>query len=452
MTPHHLLPRLTAGCLLGLAVWQGSPTRLLAQPAPVVAQSHSGQFVVRGAAFAQPLADRFSRQATNLALMTLEPTLVAVSCEHIRQIVWRMLEMPKSQWEGKISIFIRPAATAGPPTLTAVRFREGWRYQIDLPDRLERSRYAQAVVQALLLELANRQSDREHQTEVPLWLSTGLAERLLAANAEEVVLEPPSLSGGKPGLPAIFLNERKANPLQEAHDLLSAHEPLTFEELSWPRPQHAAGEGYAVYRASAQIFVRGLLGLPGGPGCLRKLVTDLPRYHNWQFAFLGAFPNSFQRPLDVEKWWALASAQFSGRAVSQAWTREESWRKLDEALHPGIQVRGGANQLPTRSSVTLQTVILSWDRQAQIQALRPLVAQLGQILLHADTEMTPLAREYQELLARYLEKQEQPAVARIARRGLAPRQLPEATARQLDALDDRRQQLRPALTGEVSHL
>ena len=51
-----------------------------------------------------------------------------------------------------------------------------------------------------------------------------------------------------------------------------------------------------------------LLRLPDGRACLQRMLAQLPQHYNWQFAFLEAFHARFERPLDVEKWWALSLA------------------------------------------------------------------------------------------------------------------------------------------------
>ena len=104
---------------------------------------------------------------------------------------------------------------------------------------------------------------------------------------------------------------------------------MTFEELSWPTAANSTGAAGEFYGDSAQLFVDELLSLPDGRACLRAMVAELPRY-NWQFAFLHAFGAYFQRPLDVEKWWALQVVQFTGHDLGQTWPEEKagtSWTR-----------------------------------------------------------------------------------------------------------------------------
>ncbi len=67
-----------------------------------------------------------------------------------------------------------------------------WGYHIAMPDVLERQRVVSAVVEVLLLEMANRDSGRS--AEIPIWLAQGLTQELMLASDVELVLEQPQLS------------------------------------------------------------------------------------------------------------------------------------------------------------------------------------------------------------------------------------------------------------------
>ena len=45
--------------------------------------------------------------------------------------------------------------------IEAEQFRDGWQYRVSLPDLCQRERYIRAIVNVVLLEVANRQA-REH--------------------------------------------------------------------------------------------------------------------------------------------------------------------------------------------------------------------------------------------------------------------------------------------------
>ena len=190
--------------------------------------------------------------------------------------------------------------------------------------------------------------------EVPLWLIEGFSQLLLASNEFEIILPPPRTAANGLAFNAALFNARKETLPQQTQKSLRGRPPLTFEELSWPPAQAVAGDAADLYRGSAQLFVGELLRLPEGREGLRGMLNQLPQYYNWQFAFLGAFHSRFQRPLDVEKWWSLSVTDANGRDPAQAWTPEESWQKLSQAIRSTIQVRTRTNEPPRQVEMTLQ--------------------------------------------------------------------------------------------------
>src|SRR6266446_5567018 len=266
---------------------------------PVSARSVSGQFIVHDRRATGPEGAGFD-PGTNRAYVRLEPALLAVSCERIKQMLWRDLA-ETSPWRGKISLVLY-SANSGEDTITifSERFKDGWQYRLDVPEVVERVRFVRVMTQGLLLEMANRNAG-EHAADIPLWLAEGSAEMLLASDEMEVMLPPPRTTVNGLQLTSTVANRWKQNPLLLAHAQLSAHPPLTFDELSWPKEKQLSGEAGALYRACAHLFVSELLRLNGGRACLRAMLAELPRNYNWQFAFLDAFHAHFERPLDVEK-------------------------------------------------------------------------------------------------------------------------------------------------------
>jgi hypothetical protein len=404
-------------------------------------RSYSGQFIVH-AQSSSPLAPwATSLLATNRALLQLDPALVAISGERIKQNLLRQLGIG-SPWRGRIYVEVRPARFAGQNvTITSKRFNNVWQYQVELPDPVARERYVRAIVQVLLLELANRES-ADRLAEVPFWLAEGLAQQLLASNEIEIILEPPRavINGLNVSLTRVV--ERRDNPLNEARARLGARQPLSFDELSWPAKDAASGDPGDVYSASAQMFVAELLRLKDGKACLQTMVMQLPQFYNWQFAFLRAFQGYFARPLDVEKWWALSLASSTGRDTARMWPAEESWRKLDELLPTVLQIRAGTNA-PSRETWTLQGIIREWPLDRQAQALTAKLLELETLRAHAAQDVVMLVHEYCQALSAYLRNEHK--VAPISRFG-KPTGLGRAAEdaiQRLDTLDARRQALRP---------
>src|SRR5665647_2512033 len=177
--------------------------------------------------------------------------------------------------------------------------------------------------------MANRTA-QTRPAEIPLWLVEGLSQLLLTSSEVALTLSPPRPTANGISYAATVVNARKQSFREQAQKQLRGRTPLTFESLSWPAEAPSSGDPGDLYRGSAELFVGELLRLPDGRERLRAMLAQLPQHYNWQFAFLRAFDAFFERPLDVEKWWALSVAQATGRDVQQPWTLQESWQNLNE--------------------------------------------------------------------------------------------------------------------------
>ena len=425
-----------AGLLQGVAGAQPPPSDLMS------ARSFSGQFIAY-AARSVTLPPTLLSLATNRTFVQLEPTLATVSCERIKQLLLRELGAA-DPWRGTIYLVLYPARTEGDPiSITSERFKDGWQYRVELPDVLERSRYVRAMVHVLLLELANR-TGPTRAVEVPLWLIEGFSQLLLASSEFEIILQPPRTSANGLAFNAALFNARKETLLQQARKNLRGRPPLTFEDLSWPPGPALAGDADDLYRASALLFVGELLRLPEGRDGLRTMISQLPQYYNWQFAFLGAFRSRFQRPLDVEKWWSLSVTSANGRDPAQAWTPEESWQTLSQAIRPAMPVRTRSNEAPLQVEVTLQKVIREWDPARQTQALNNTLRELGLLYPRIAQEYVGLVQEYGQAIQTYFQQLDRSPSALLYSRRAARRRVVEAAVQQFDALDARREAMRPA--------
>jgi hypothetical protein len=317
---------------------------------------------------------------------------------------------------------------------------------VEIPSLVERPRYVRAIVQVLLLELANR-TTKERGAEIPLWLVEGFSQLLLASSEVEIILSPPRATPNGFKFSASFVASRKQPLLQQANQKLGGRPPLTFEALSWPTEQDLADDaGGQAYRGSAQLFVSELLRFPDGRTCLQTMLARLSQHYNWQFAFLEAFHTHFERPLDVEKWWALSLAQASGRRAAPAWPVVESWQKLDQAIHAAVQVRTSTNELPLRAEVSLQTMIREWDPMRQTQALNNTLHELGLLRMHIAQEYAGLVQDYGQVIEAYLQQRDRGSASLTAAKRAERELATEAAIQQLDALDLRRMALRPGST------
>jgi hypothetical protein len=305
-----------------------------------------------------------------------------------------------------------------------------------------------------LLEIANRNA-ADRSVEIPEWLVQGFTRQLLGSGAIRLLLAAPrtkenglsvtrevvDFSDGprKPG--NLTLNR---NPLTEALEILQTNRPLTFDELSWPTDAQLSGDGADVYNSSSQLFVQELLHLKNGSASLRTMLTEMPDYLNWQFAFLDAFHGAFQEPLDVEKWWALQVAEFSGRDVLHLLTPEESGRQLDALFQFPIEVQIGQGP-PMRTDITVQTIIRGWSRTQQLPLLKKKLWELDLLRLRVAPDFMPLVDEYRQTLQEYYKKRND-----VLREDPLPDRMAAEFATRLDALDAQRAKMHPQASMPVA--
>jgi hypothetical protein len=406
-----------------------------------VSNSRSGQFVL-------PLVpprpvNRSAALEKDPRLTPLDFRFLPVSCERVKELLWRELGAT-APWRGKIFVTVYAATAADDPiTIASERFRDGWQYRVELPDLLERTRFARAIVQVLLLEMANRNAGA-HSAEIPGWLTEGLSRQLLASSKVELMLAPPQTSANGLLLTSVHKSQVQENPLAEAHKRLSKEPPLSFQQICWPASEQVTGEAWDVYSCSAQLFVSDLLDLRGGKQCMRAMLAELPQHYNWQLAFFHTFQPYFQNTVDVEKWWALQLVHFTGRELTEAWDAEKGWHKLNQAVRSEVQVRIGTNEMPLHVEAKLQTVLQEWDDTRQLPALRAKLAELGMLRPRLGTNLAPVLDEYCRILNDYLNERAHPGFVLPLRKGTVRRHAEDVAVKQLDAVDERLAALRPA--------
>jgi hypothetical protein len=418
-------------------------------PGTTVIGSLSGQFFVSAR---RPSVSVHSLQlATAPDMITLQPALATVSCERIKQELLRELGM-RDQWQGKIFVTIAPAeSTDDPVGVAPERFAGKWNCGIQFPDVIDRDRFVEAVVRACLTEIGNRNSGGRF-AEVPEWLVQGFTGQLFGYCEEQFVLAPPQR--GKDGYSVTRLgleltdnprmsgpNVRNLNPLAEAIAVVHKNPPLTYDQLSWPTDDQLTGGARDNYRSSSQLFVSQLLRLKNGPPCMSAMLAELPNYLNWQLAFLDAFHTSFGEQLDVEKWWALQLADFTGRDLLHLWTPEESWKKMDQFFQIPIDVKIGPAPA-MRTDITFQTAIRGWSRTRQLQLLKQKLWDIELLRSHVSLDYIPLVEGYRDVLQSYYKKRMSGA-RNIPKYGPLLDKLEEDTIQKLSDLDASREKMRP---------
>lgn len=402
---------------------------------PVNARSQSGAFLVRGV----PLGPPPSGYATGaVQYLRLDPTLTAVSLERIRDALLTELAL-KDQWRSLITVQTRPVEEDDAPVqINSVRFKDGWGYRVEIPERVGKDIFVRTAVKVVILELANR-STLTREAELPPWLGEGLAAHLQSSVLSTLALEPETITTGRP---------QRHDPLQTAREVLRRRPSLNFDDLCLPAPEMLAPQNIETFRACSQILVQELLRLRGGREAMREFIQRLPENLNWQTTFLQSFRGHFEKLIDADKWYSLTVANAAARDLLSRWPLAASWKQLDDILLTRVQVRMQAGELPIETSATLQRILTEWDEARQRPVLEQKVAALQALLPRIASELGDLTAAYLEVVQAHLAGQspklstatELPPEAAY-RQHKVPRRT-RLILRHLDALDTRREALR----------
>jgi hypothetical protein len=433
------------GCLWLLPAGAQTTGKLPFSFKGVAANSHTsltGQFVIRDLSDSNLYPIPFGNNPA-VHYVRVDPTLLTVSCERIKHAFVTELGTT-DKWQDKIYIDIRRARTLNDTVVVqADRYGRYWNYRVSMPDTLDQKRVVTTVVQLLLLEMANRHATQT--VEVPPWLAHGITQDLMRSSQAELVLEraPPMPAGREFIIPSRDI--QNTNALTYAHDLLKSQPPLTVEQLSWPEEAQLEGEAGEVFRSSSQLFVHELLQLKDGPTAMRAFVDELPEHLNWQLSFFHAFRADFGTQLDLEKWWALRVVDFSGRDFAQAWSIDESWNKLEEIIHPTVDVRTRANELPFRTQVSLQVIIQKWEVPRQVEFLKQRSQLLYSLRSRVSQEYAKLVDDYRKTIDKYLIRRSREGFLRSAKamEVMGNDNVADTTLADLNLLDSIREDLRP---------
>jgi len=454
MFPKRCLSDFGCAALL-VGVLRATASAQPALPDANLARSVSGQFIVtrnQSGPVEWSLATT-PAVGTNADVVRLEPALLAVSAERIKQKLWHELGINSTApWQGKIFLILRPARSLDDNvTVLSRHFADGWNYRVALPDVLPRTRFLRAMTGVVLLEFANR-GGQVRSAEIPAWLTDGLSQQLLATGTVELVLSSPTRTVNGLVESRTVATQRGIDPLIDERDILRDHSALTFEQLSWPTDGQVSGADGGVYRASAHLFVSELLKLKNGPKNLRAMLQTSPNYFNWQTAFQNAFRANFAQPLDVEKWWALQVITFVAHDPGPTWTPAASREKLDEILSVAVDFRTASNALPVHTEVSWQAVIRNFDSTRQTAILQVKLRDLELAQLRMATPLAPLAAGYHAALADYLGQSRRPAPVNPFSKHPSPgltRGNARETLAKLDELDRQRRTVESAIKPDV---
>jgi hypothetical protein len=397
-------------------------------PSHIVAvRSRSEQFVVTGAL---PVASpRFNFAPPNPnEKVKLEPSILAVSAERIKQSLLAALEAP-DDWRGKINLVLVPEERAD-ILIAAVLYADGWNYRVEVPGRVAGPKLIRALVRVTLMEMANRQPGQP-ATAIPLWLAEGLARHLEATARIPLIVQPDT---------RLVINTRLSDPLRAAREQFTVEKPLSFADLNVSEDAWLSPGEWELFRHCAHLFVNELLNLPEGKAGLRELVRQLPNFLNWQFAFLRAFENRFATPLDVEKWWSVNLVNFTTRDADARLPWNSALGRLDALLRTAVEHRAGGERLPERREVSLQELLQQTEFAQQRPALHRLTSQLLRLQMELPPDLMRLVNDYRVTLEKYLNRRATASDPKLPGRMAAP--IVRETVEQLDLLDVVREDFR----------
>jgi hypothetical protein len=420
-----------------------------------LAFSFSGQFIVTGSAAKSPLLT-LPAVITNSSLVHLEPAILSISAERIKQSLYHLLGIPSARdWQGNIYLALHPALwTDEEVTVVSRPTDRDWNYSVQLPDVVAADRYLRGMTGVLLLEFANRRPAVNGRcAEIPDWLIDGLSRQMQQDELSDVLLSSPDQPLDHL-YPVRASHDKNLDPLAGVRQVLRKNRALTFAELSWPSEAQLAGEDGGVYRASAQLLVAELLKLNDGPAQFRQMLAGLSQCYNWQTAFQQAFHGHFARPLDLEKWWALTTVEFLSRDPGPSWTPAFSAGLLNELLTVPVEVRVSSNSLPSHVTLPLQAVVRKFTLDRQSAIFRAHLQDLRLAELRMAPQFVALTDSYCRALAAYLGERLGPA-PRVSRSAHHTSTQPvrlnaRGLVKQLDVLDARRRTLEAAVPLNVA--
>lgn len=376
-------------------------------PQDLVTTSQSGQFLVSGPRVPGLSPPREFQPGTGPR--TLTPQTVAIACERVKDETLRVFGLP-DVWRSagaNIHVAIEPRQrTNAPVPIEAVPFENTWKYRVQVPSLLSEERLTRAIVQAVLLDLANR-AGNERAAEPPLWLVEGVTRSVLQSSIEGPLPVPETRTS---------IEVRRQGRLAWVREQLARGNPPSFYELSQPDIGSMPDREWLTYSAAAHLCLIELQRFPDGIGRIRHWLLHLQEHWNWQTGFIEAFHPDFRSLLDAEKWWAITLANFTGRDALQAWAPEFTLRKLDEALKPvGILPEAGSR--PRR--MELGEILGTWEFNRQLPVLRQLLQQLHAIRINAPPDLRPLVFQYIDLINDYVDSRSRPSLGTLVR-GQAP--------------------------------
>lgn len=448
--------RILAGlCLLcGLSLVQGRGQSLIPTDLPVTATSRSGQFWVHGRTTSLPAPSlTLNRIGTN-STINLRPDLLVVTAERVKLAVERRLSA-QDPWRSRVHLQLRDAnQVTGPISIRAQCFQDGWQFYIPLPERLEWERLVRAFVEVVLLERANRLNTTADCALVPLWMTEGLSQLILAEEGRDLVAEYATI---------LVRSELRRDPLDQVRSGLQNRDLLSFSELGlFTLDPLADRDRFQEFQASSTLLTWEFLKNDEGRRLLRNFLQQLPGCLNWQTALLRSSGGRFLTLLDIEKWWAMSAADTlaadalhrvaplsdatgKGKRVPVkpssdrwfGWPRDRVLQRLDDLRVEITNVRPDTNSPAVPQRVPLTEVLVRWDFELQKEILNRKISQWRVLALRSPQDLASLCLGYVQVATEYLNGRERAGLGTTARGSLETRSsfLAATAARKVGDLD-----------------
>ncbi len=397
--------------------------------------SRSGQFVAYG-----PMSPkrRGGILDANANTILIAPDYVIVTAERVRHAMLGRLGLPPLPGS-RVKLRLEPTMSykATVPVVTE-RHLNGYTYGLTLPSEIEADKLVRALVQVALLDLVN-QKPQLRDTEIPLWLTVGFTQVLLAQPDLVLVLSRPEQGGREMAMEEVVKNVRGHDTLAGVRARLRGRRAFDFSEMAMPSPAHLRGENWRDFQACSHLLVDRLLAVSAGGARLQNMIRQLPYNLNWQTSFLKVYGDFFADMLVVEKWWAVTIVQLTGQNQYQNWTLSEAVEKLENLLKLPAEVRLNDTDSPLEAEVTLQQAIRGWDFAVQKQTLEQKINRLLIARVKMPRQLLPFVNEYGRILQSYVATRQRIESFKPRRGQVRSRVAPviDEAVRQLDSVDRR---------------
>jgi hypothetical protein len=403
-----------------------------AEPLPkandvIFIQSRSGQFF---ASTPKRIADIPPAETSTNTPKTIkiDPNFAVIIAERIKDRFLFSLNL-NDRWKGRIFLTIFPARTHFDPVFVNAQYSDtGWMYYVDLPSYIPLNKLIRVIVEVLLQELADRSAGSK-PAELPPWLAPAIAF--------QIQYEATDISLMEPFTKKTRLEKRK-NPLDLIRRQLQSTRALSWEELCWPSDEDLADFSPTNrYNMCSFLFYHHLMRTPDAFNRLHRFFEILPSFWNWQVAFVKAFEPMFYSMRDVEKWWSVTLAAFTGITEYKTLNAEQTIAQLDDILDSPVKIPTSTNEPPAVRRIPLQSIITSYGINQHKDVVRQKIADLISLRQRAHPALISLIDDYRRVLEDYLRRRvtagfepESPALPRMN-----PRSIVQQTVKRLDELD-----------------